>query len=123
MLWENNSTITVMLSWKRWARESGGMEGRAGAGPGFGQGLTTATALRQKAGPALCPLPVLCGGPCVEYNMPRYILWEFKVTNTRVRDSRTGGWHWRWGRQLLASGDSGSVGGPWGCRPSAEGDQ
>lgn len=70
------------------------MEG--GAAPGLGHGLTLATALPQEKCHQYWPAErsaryqYFVVDPMAEYNMPQYILREFKVTDARVSGAGQG---------------------------------
>lgn len=89
MLWENNSTIVVMLTKLReMGRVSGHRGGRAGQ-PGLDQALTWPRLQQEKCHqywPAerSARYQYFVVDPMAEYNMPQYILREFKVTDARV---------------------------------------
>lgn len=99
MLWENNSTIVVMLTKLReMGRVGGGPGGPAGArrGPGGAPDRadhTPAPPPQEKCHqywPAerSARYQYFVVDPMAEYNMPQYILREFKVTDARVSVAR-----------------------------------
>lgn len=91
MLWENNSTIVVMLTKLREMGRVGGGPRGAGGGPvGPRAGLTTLPPPPQEKCHQYWPAErsaryqYFVVDPMAEYNMPQYILREFKVTDARV---------------------------------------
>lgn len=100
MLWENNSTIVVMLTKLRemgrvsWGPHRAGQgregPGAAGVGLGWGQGLPQHPPPQQEKCHQYWPAErsaryqYFVVDPMAEYNMPQYILREFKVTDARV---------------------------------------
>lgn len=99
MLWENNSTIVVMLTKLReMGRVSGAGTGWEGSPAGQGvtgtnrdcQGLTGTRLPWQEKCHQYWPAErsaryqYFVVDPMAEYNMPQYILREFKVTDARV---------------------------------------
>lgn len=103
MLWENNSTIVVMLTK---LREMGRVRHKRAWPPTFDHVVVTINhlthCLKQEKCHQYWPAErsaryqYFVVDPMAEYNMPQYILREFKVTDARVRHPSHGWGVDRW---------------------------